>query len=120
MATAAVQATSPAWKPQNDGSTAILPPVNWRELLSFLSPTGQQRIVGSIQRTLAEHGAVLTTTVSEFPEFGWLIELLCDRDIDDVFKFLQKEYPTLPLSLIKPQLENLHATIRFEIEKRKD
>ena len=119
MATAAVQATSPAWKPQNDGRTATSPSINWRELLSFLSPAGQKLIVGSLQRARTEYGAQwMPAITSQFPEFSWLVELLCDHhDAEEIFELLQKQYPTLPLSMIKPQLENLHAAIRYEIQR---
>jgi hypothetical protein len=93
--------------------------ISWREILTFLSPAGQQQIVDFVRQAQTERGANwLPEVKAEFPTFSWLADLVCNYEADEAFDEIQSEFSTLPLSLVKPQLVNLHATLRNEIERK--
>ena len=94
--------------------------INWSDLLTLLSPAGQQQLVDFVRRAQAERGANwLPEIKAEFPTFTWIVELVCTRTADEAFADLQAEFSGLPLRLVKPQLLQLHATLRTEIERKR-
>src|SRR4051812_39321316 len=99
-------ATAPAWKPQNPARRPRMSQsLSWREILSFLSPVGQQRIVEFVRQAKVERGANwLHELKAEFPTFNWLADLVCNFEADEAFDELQSEFSTLPLAVVKPQL----------------
>lgn len=92
--------------------------ISWRELLTFISPAGQDQIVEFVRRARYERGENwLIEIKSEFPLFSWLAELVCTRSPEQAFGELAKEFPNYPLWLIRDQLIRLHSVLRTEIER---
>lgn len=118
MAVGTAAATTPAWKPQNLRRPVIGHDLSWREITTFLSPTGQQRIVEFVRQSRNERGpGWLNELQSESLTYNWISELVRTMDADEAFEELQAEYPTLPLAMVKPQVYNLHSALRDEIER---
>ena len=93
-------------------------PIAWSDLLTFLSPTGQQQIVDFVRKAKAERGTRwLPELKAEFPMFSWIVELVADRTADEAFNELQAGFPTYPLWIAKSQLTELHSRLRHEIDK---
>jgi hypothetical protein len=112
-------ATAPAWKPQNERKQILSQPLTWREILTFISPAGKQQMVDFVRRTKAERGPNwLFEIASEFPRFGWLADLVCNYTAAEAFDELLAQYSTLPLESIKPQLYDLHALLRDELDRK--
>lgn len=92
--------------------------ISWRELLTFISPAGQQQIVEFVRRARDERGANwLFEIKSEFPMFAWLAQLVCTRSPEQAFEALAREFPNYPLWLARDQLIKLHGVLKTEIER---
>jgi hypothetical protein len=92
----------------------------WSELLTFLSPGGQQQIIDFVRRAQVERGANwLGEIKSEFPMFSWIIELVATKTAEEAFLELQKSYPHYPLTFVKHLIIELHHRLRMEIEKER-
>ena len=92
--------------------------IGFQELLTFLSPEGQQQIVLFIQQAKAERGANwLPEIKAEFPMFAFIVELIANREADEAITELQQQFPNYPLWLAKSQLVSLHGRLRAEIDK---
>ena len=90
------------------------------DLLTFLSPAGQQQIVEFIHRAQIERGANwLPEIQAEFPMFWWIVELVCNRTADEAFDELQSQFPKYPLQFVKGGIRSLHARLRSEIERKR-
>lgn len=117
--TLAMIATTPAWKPTNK-RTLTSRQISWSEILTFLSPAGQQQIVGIIRQAHRQRGENwLPEIQAEFPTFSWIAELVSARTADEAFAALQNEYANLPLYLIKGKLFELHGVLNAEIERKR-
>ena len=94
--------------------------ISWREVLTFISPAGQQQLVEFVRTAQAERGANwLPEIQAEFPMFSWIVELVCTRTADEAFADLQTQFPTWPLYIVKGPLAGLHATLKTEIERKR-
>lgn len=92
--------------------------LGWQDLLTFLSPAGQQQIVDFIRQAKETRGENwLPEIKAEFPMFSFIVELIADRDAEAAFAELQSVYPNYPLWLAKNQLISLHGRLRAEIDK---
>lgn len=92
--------------------------IAWSDLLTFLSPAGQQQIVDFVRKAKAERGARwLPELKAEFPMFSWIVELVADRTAAEAFEELQISFPSYPLWIAKTQLIELHSRLRHEIDK---
>src|SRR5437899_585562 len=91
-----------------------------REVLTFLSPAGQQQIVEFIHRAQAERGANwLPEIQAEFPMFSWIVELVCNHTADEAFAELQSQFPNYPLQFVKGGINSLHQRLRNAIEQKR-
>jgi hypothetical protein len=92
--------------------------LDWKDLLTFLSPTGQQQIVDFVAEAKATRGSNWLPEIQrEFPMFSWIVELVCTRTADEAFADLQDAFPNYPLWLARGQLTALHGRLKHEIEK---
>ena len=92
--------------------------IGWTELLTFLSPDGQQQIINFVQEAKATRGNNwLPEIEAEFPMFSFIVELIADRDAEQAVIELQSQFPGYPLWLAKSQLISLHGRLRAEIDK---
>jgi hypothetical protein len=92
----------------------------WRDLLTFLSPSGQRQIVEFVQRARRERGHNwLVEIKTEFPLFSFLVELVALRTAEEAFLELQSAYPNYPLAFVKSSIIELHQRLRREIEKER-
>jgi len=94
--------------------------ITWKELTTFVSPSGQQMLIDFVRKAQAERGAGwLAELKAEFPTFAWIADLVCNNTGEEAFAILQKEFPLYPLGLAKNQLLRLHNNLRFEIERKR-
>ena len=94
--------------------------VSWSEILSLLSPGGQQQLIDFIRTAQQTRGANwLPEIQAEFPMFSLIVQLVCSKTADEAFNELQTEFPNYPLYFVKSGIENLHARLRAEIEKKR-
>lgn len=90
----------------------------WSDLLTFLSPGGQQQIIDFVRRAQVERGANwLPELKNEFPMFSWIIELVATKTADEAFNELQATYKYYPLHFVKPSIVALHERLRAELER---
>ena len=88
------------------------------ELLSFVSPQGQQAMIDFVREAKETRGENwLPEIKAEFPTFSWIVELIADRTAEAAFAELQKAFPNYPLWLAKGQLIELHGRLLAEINK---
>lgn len=94
--------------------------IMWSDLLTFLSPGGQQQILDFVRRAQRERGANwLPELKNEFPMFSWIIELVATKTADEAFAELQDAYKYYPLHFVKPAIVSLHRQLREAIEKER-
>jgi hypothetical protein len=94
--------------------------ISWGEILTFLSPAGQQQLVDFVRQAQEDRGANwLPEIQAEFPMFSWIVELVCTKTPAEAFADLQAEFPSIPLRLVENQLHQLHGTLRAEIERKR-
>lgn len=92
--------------------------ISWLDLLTFVSPGGQQQIIDFIAEARSTRGANWLPEIKrEFPMFSWIVELVVTRTADEAFSELQAAYPNYPLYLAKGQLLQLHERLLAEIDK---
>lgn len=92
--------------------------VSFSEIRALLSPDGQQQLIAFIQQAKEQRGAGWLEEIKiEFPMFCWIAELVSNRSSDEAFSELQRQFPLFPLLLVKPQIHQLHSTIKTEIDK---
>ena len=92
--------------------------IGFYDLMTFISPAGQQQIVDFIREARGTRGSNwLPEIQAEFPLFSWIVDLVANRTAEEAFEELQKAYPDYPLRLAKGQLMNLHGRLLAEIEK---
>lgn len=95
--------------------------VKWSDILTLLSPGGQQGLVDFIRQAQADRGKNwLPEIQAEYPMFTWIVELVCKHDAEDAFIALQREFPGYPLSWVKSGIHNLHGVLRTEIERKRE
>ena len=86
------------------------------DLLTFLSPAGQQQIVDFVRRAQTDRGANwLPEIQAEFPMFSWIVDLVCNHTADEAFAELQSQFPNYPLQLVKGGIRSLHGRLLVEI-----
>ena len=101
-------------------SQTAMPSVKWSEVLTLLSPDGQQQLVDFVHRAQAERGANwLPEIEAEFPMFSWIVDLVCNKTEDEAFAELQREFPVLPLAMLRGKIGQLHTTLKTEIERKR-
>lgn len=94
------------------------PELTWQEILTFLSPAGQQQIVDFIREARETRGENwLPEIKNEFPMFSWIVELIATRTADEAFDELAAAFPNWPLWIAKGQLTQLHGRLLAEIDK---
>ena len=92
--------------------------IGWTELLTFVSPAGQQQIVDFVAEARERRGADwLPEIQAEFPMFSWIVELVCTRGAEEAFAELQREFPNYPLWIVRGQLTAMHGRLKYEIER---
>lgn len=100
-------------------SDANAPQLNWRDLLTLLSPNGQQQIVDFIaeaRRVRGEHW--LEEIQTEFPTASWIAELVANRTADEALDDIQAAYPNLPIrAFAGDKIISLHGLLKFELDK---
>ena len=100
--------------------TADAPTIGWRDLMTFLSPAGQDQIADLIARAKQDRGSNWIEEIqTEYPMLSWILELVCTRDAETAFEEMQQAYPAYPLYIAKGQLINMHAWLRTEIERKR-
>lgn len=91
---------------------------SFSEIRALLSPDGQQQLIAFIQQAREQRGGGWLEEIKiEYPMFCWIAELVSNRTADDAFAELQRQFPLFPLSLVKPQIHQLHTTLKTEIDK---
>lgn len=94
--------------------------ISWKDVLTFLSPDGQRQLVDFVRIARDERGKNwLPEIKAEFPTFSWIVELVCTKTADEAFTELQEEFPVFPLWMIEGKLQQLHATLKAEIERKR-
>ncbi len=94
--------------------------ISWKEVIAFLSPTGQQQLVDFVRQAREERGAGwLPEIQAEFPTFSWIVELVCTKSPREAVEELQVAYPSLPLWMIESQLTKFHEVLKTEIERKR-
>jgi hypothetical protein len=94
--------------------------VSWKEVLALLSPAGQQQLIEFVRQAKADRGKNwLPEIQQEFPLFSWIVDLVCNKSAEEAFAELQTQFPAFPLQIVRPKLQNLHATLRTEIERKR-
>jgi hypothetical protein len=94
--------------------------ITWKEVVTFISPTGQQQLLDFIRQAREERGkGWLEELKSEFPTFCWIADLVCNKSFDEAYDELKQEFPNYPLYLAKGQLASLHANLKHEIERKR-
>jgi hypothetical protein len=92
--------------------------ITWQEILTFLSPAGQQQLVDFIREAKETRGSNwLPEIKAEFPMFSWIVELIATRTAEEAFAELSAEFPNWPLWIAKGQLVQLHGRLAAEIDK---
>lgn len=94
--------------------------LGWRDLLTFLSPAGQQELVEFVRQAKREGGSNwLPAVKNEFPAFSWMVELVATKTDEEAYAALQAAYPHYPLYFVKNQIKSLHGVLLAEIEKKR-
>ena len=95
------------------------PQLNWRDLLTLLSPAGQQQIVDFIAEARNTRGENwLPEIQAEFPMASWIAELVANRTADEALSEIEAAYPTWPVRLFAGEkIVSLHRRLKFELEK---
>ena len=93
--------------------------ISWQEVLTFLSPSGQQQLIDFVREAQQKRGANwLPEIKAEFPLFSWIVDLVANKK-DEAFEAVQGEFPNYPLFIFKGQIQTLHAALKAEIERKR-
>lgn len=98
---------------------ANAPQLNWRDLLTFVSPAGQQQIVDFVAEARETRGENwLPEIQAEFPMFSWIAELVANRTADEAIDEIAAAYPNWPIRFAAGDaIRSLHGRLKFELEK---
>lgn len=92
--------------------------ISWIELLTFLSPEGQQQLIDFVRAAKETRGENWLPEIKrEFPMFCWIVELIANRTADEAFIEVKNAFPHLPLSIVEGKLKTLHGRLLYEIER---
>lgn len=100
-------------------ANAAAPQVNWRDLLTFLSPKGQEQIAAFIAEARATRGEHwLEEIQAEFPTASWFVDLAVNYTADDALDAIATAYPHWPVKAFAGDgIRLLHARLNYELEK---
>ena len=94
--------------------------ISLSEIITFLSPSGQQQLVDFVRQAREQRGSNwLPEMQAEFPMLTWVVDLVCNHTADEAFTELQRQFPNYPLQLARPSIYTLHDRLRLELEKKR-